>query len=361
MDTSNRTFVSSVLFLDIVEYSKQSVTEQMALKQRFNTLLVDALKHVAVSDRLVLDTGDGAAVSFLGNPEDSLFAAMRLRDALAAEPVGQTPRLEARFGINLGPVRQIKDINGQMNIIGDGINVAQRVMSFAEPGAILVSRSYYEVVSRLSDDYAKIFSDAGTRTDKHVREHTVYAIGKTLDSVVKTQDDSVSSQKSDDRTNEQLQSGAAVSLIGKVPKGWLLGGGATIALIIGAILLFTNNTKNETAPDTKDDVLTANTAAKPAPHPSSSTNTTTANHTSGSGANAVVPAAKALRSPIILAIQPWGEIYVDGKKKGVSPPLKSLLLTPGTHTIEIRNATFPAYIKTFDVKPGVETRIAHKF
>ena len=153
MDNSNRTFVSSILFLDIVEYSKQSVTDQLALKQRFNNLLVGALKHVALSDRIVLDSGDGAAVSFQGNPEDSLFAGMHMRDAIASIPEAELPKLEVRFGINLGPVRLIKDINGQLNIIGDGINVAQRVMSFAEPGCILVSRSYFEVVSRLSDDY----------------------------------------------------------------------------------------------------------------------------------------------------------------------------------------------------------------
>ena len=81
------------------------------------------------------------------------------------------------MGINLGPVRLVKDINGQPNIIGDGINVAQRVMSFARPGQVLVSRSYYEVVSRLSDESSKLFSYEGSRTDKHIREHEVYAVG----------------------------------------------------------------------------------------------------------------------------------------------------------------------------------------
>ena len=34
-----------------------------------------------------LDTGDGAAVSFLGDPEDGLFLGLALRDALTAERV----------------------------------------------------------------------------------------------------------------------------------------------------------------------------------------------------------------------------------------------------------------------------------
>ena len=81
-----------------------------------------------------------------------------------------------RSGVNLGPVRLVKDLNGQMNIIGDGINVAQRVMSFSRPGQLLVSRSFYEVVSCLSRDYANLFHHEGSRTDKHVREHEVYSV-----------------------------------------------------------------------------------------------------------------------------------------------------------------------------------------
>ena len=61
------------------------------------------------------------------------------------ETAGEVP---IRMGVNLGPVRLVKDLNAQLNIIGDGINVAQRVMSFSDPGQLLVSRSFYEVVRR---------------------------------------------------------------------------------------------------------------------------------------------------------------------------------------------------------------------
>jgi len=168
MDSPGRTLVCSVLFLDIVEYSKKPVSEQIELKQAFNKALARALEPVAPRDRIILDTGDGAAVTFMGDPEDALFAAMAVRDASGGVPV--------RLGVNLGPVRLVKDLNDQVNIIGDGINVAQRVMSFATPGQLLVSRSFYEVVSCLSRDYARLFRHEGARTDKHVREHDVYAV-----------------------------------------------------------------------------------------------------------------------------------------------------------------------------------------
>ena len=172
VESSGRTVVCSVLFLDIVEYSKKSVAEQAQLKQRSNELLSDALESVAGRDRVILDTGDGAAIAFLGDPEDALFVALAVRDNVTNLPL--------RMGIHLGPARLVKDLNGQVNIIGDGINVAQRVMSFADPGQLLVSRSYYEVVSCLSVDYANLFTHQGARTDKHVRAHEVYSVGSSL-------------------------------------------------------------------------------------------------------------------------------------------------------------------------------------
>lgn len=177
-DRGNKTIMCSVFFLDIVEYSKKSVAGQISLKERFNSYLSDAIRDVPVADRIILDTGDGAAINFLGDVEDALKAALSLRESLLEkeDPASDNPLL-VRMGINLGPVRLVRDINGQPNIVGDGINVAQRVMGFADPGQVLVSRSYYDAVSRLSHQYAEMFHYQGSRTDKHVREHEVYAIG----------------------------------------------------------------------------------------------------------------------------------------------------------------------------------------
>ena len=172
VESSGRTVVCSVLFLDIVEYSKKSVAEQAHLKQRSNDVLSAAMESVASRDRVILDTGDGAAIAFLGAPEDALFVALAIRDNATDLPL--------RMGINLGPARLVRDLNGQTNIIGDSINVAQRMMSFADPGQLLVSRSYYEVVSCLSDDYANLFTHQGSRTDKHVRAHEVYSVGSSI-------------------------------------------------------------------------------------------------------------------------------------------------------------------------------------
>ena len=61
MESAGRTLVCSVLFLDIADYSQRPVAEQLQLKQAFNQALAAALEQVASRDRIILDTGDGAA------------------------------------------------------------------------------------------------------------------------------------------------------------------------------------------------------------------------------------------------------------------------------------------------------------
>src|SRR5258707_639973 len=193
LDQANRTFICSVVFIDLVGYSKKPVTEQIRLKTSLTSNLSEAIKDIPVNDRIILDTGDGAAISFLGDPEDALFVTLSLREAMVREGMTSTI-VEAsgedsvRMGINLGPVKLVKDINGHPNIIGDGINVAQRIMSFARPGQIVVSRSYYDVVSNLASEYAKLFSYEGSRTDKHVREHEIYVVGHHEGALQKAKD-----------------------------------------------------------------------------------------------------------------------------------------------------------------------------
>ena len=77
------------------------------------------------------------------------------------------------------------------------------------------------------------------------------------------------------------------------------------------------------------------------------------------------PAAAALPAShtvsIALAINPWGEVYLDGKKMGVSPPLKELQVAPGKHTIEIKNTSFASHAETLEVKLDDRLKIKHEF
>ena len=175
MERTGRTSICSIVFTDITAYSKLPDARQMSAKARLNDVIAKAIERVAESERLVLDTGDGAVICFFGDPEDAILGANVINTAFRDGP--DAMGLTLRTGINLGPVKVITDINGRPNVIGDGINVAQRVMSFADEGEILVSRSYYEVVSRLREGNENLFHYLGIKKDKHVREHQVYTFG----------------------------------------------------------------------------------------------------------------------------------------------------------------------------------------
>jgi class 3 adenylate cyclase len=390
IEQPSRTLVCSIVFLDIVEYSTKPVAEQMLFKQAFNKLLSSALENVPARDRVVLDTGDGAAITFLGDPEDALFVAMSLRAAARAEATGA---IAIRIGINLGPVRVVKDINAQMNIIGDGINVAQRVMSFAQSGQLLVSRSFYEVVSCLSLDYASLFSYVGARTDKHVREHEVYSVGIGTDAARRVLETG---------SRRVAPRGAAPRLLGELtdlrPFGMhrmaLIGAPLAFALMVGGGVAVRAqvNPPAETLPPSA--------AAKPAPRPAKpavlakvqpapsakpATPTEAPNaeappvpkkkpiaktpvqtqagtaKPSSADAEAAAPASRAGAGVIQLAILPWGEVYVDGTSRGISPPLRTIELPPGQHIIELRNTSFPVHTRRVEVRTGEPVRLRHRF
>ncbi len=362
----NRTVICSVAFIDIVEYSKKSVAEQMRVKDLFNELLAKALADVPTNDRIILDTGDGAAISFLGDPEEGLFLCLTLRDALAAIKDGT---LRLRIGINLGPVRLVKDINGQPNIIGDGINVSQRIMSFADVNQVLASRSYYEVISALSSDYAHLFEFEGARTDKHVREHEVYLLGN---------------EPAPERTPHKKPGPAAVRAAAALRK---IGAATSTAranimrrpplataltvilvLIVAVALRLALHGPNIEQP--------APTAKKSAP---AATVSTPATRAPAPVADAEPAKAKVERKPPPLArareetppppatgilrlnVLPWGDVYVDGDKFGTAPPVRDIALKPGKHRIEIRNPGFASYVQVIDVRAGEEIRIRHRF
>jgi class 3 adenylate cyclase len=183
-DRTNKTSICSIVFLDIIDYSKKSDADQIEVKNQFNDLINRSLKGIAQNDRIILDTGDGVAIAYMGSPEDAMFVALTIRDGILEFNLDSLTPLYVRFGINLGPVRIVTDINGQPNIIGDGINVAQRIMSFAQPNQILVSRSYYEVTSRLTLEFSEMFDYSGVKHDKHVREHEVYSVRPHKDTVI---------------------------------------------------------------------------------------------------------------------------------------------------------------------------------
>ncbi len=64
---------------------------------------------------------------------------------------------------------------------------------------------------------------------------------------------------------------------------------------------------------------------------------------------------------LILAVSPRGEIYIDGKHQGTTPPITTLDLEPGMHRIEVRSGSRTPYLTYMTVQAGDVRRIRHYF
>lgn len=174
----NKTSICSILCVDIVGHSRRPDAEQVVQKERFNALVEASLAGVPKNDRAILDTGDGVLIAFFGAPEDALTVALLIRDGIAEDSRAHPGHpIQLRTGINLGPVRVVPDINGALNIVGDGLNAAQQVMGFAAPDRILVARSYHEIVAPESPDIARMLPYFGSKIDRDEREYEMYIVG----------------------------------------------------------------------------------------------------------------------------------------------------------------------------------------
>jgi hypothetical protein len=304
-------------------------------------------------------------------------------------------------------VRLVKDINGQPNIIGDGINVAQRVMSFAEPGQILVSRSYYDVMARLSEDYGKLFHYEGAKTDKHVREHEVYAISSSPSNLRRTVPLPAPRQTLR-LPNLRLPKLPKLSLPSwpgarAVNSKLFVAAPLAFTLIVGTGVIARGHRNSDAGAKTVYLVATPGGAAnvepaksepvEPAPQaeepkapraedPKSSrrvkdrvaapkagaaiqaaraNQTEAAPKAQESEPVATAPVSSPREATLNIVALPWAEVFVDGTRQGVSPPLRSIPMRPGKHRVELRNSSFPAHVQTVELKPGAEISITHRF
>jgi class 3 adenylate cyclase len=70
------------------------------------------------------------------------------------------------MGIHSGPVNPVADVNDQSNLLGAGINVAQRVMYCGDAGHILLSKHFAEDLEHYAH-WRSHLHDVGEATDKH--------------------------------------------------------------------------------------------------------------------------------------------------------------------------------------------------
>src|SRR6266496_1888682 len=163
--------LAAILAADIAGYSRLMGEDEAATVRDLKGHQAVVLPLVGQHGGRIIDTaGDGILAEFpsvIGATECAIEiqAVMTTRNADVPEP----RRMRFRIGINLGDV-----IHDETRIYGDGINVAARLESIAEPGGICISRQVFDQVSRsLKADFQAL----GPRTLKNIAQPVdVFAI-----------------------------------------------------------------------------------------------------------------------------------------------------------------------------------------
>src|SRR5258707_10774847 len=102
--------IAHVLFIDIVGYSRLSISDQHAAVEELNEIVRASeqfQKAEAASRLLKIPTGDGMALVFYTSPQTPPQCAVEISRALK-----ERPRLQLRMGVHSGPVSGVIDVNG---------------------------------------------------------------------------------------------------------------------------------------------------------------------------------------------------------------------------------------------------------
>ena len=104
-----KNLICSVLCVDIVGQTRKPDADQIRHKARFQAMVEQALHGIALNDRVILDTGDGAAIAFLVVPEEALTVALLIADAMVNDAnLYPEDRIALRAAIHRGPVRVVR-------------------------------------------------------------------------------------------------------------------------------------------------------------------------------------------------------------------------------------------------------------
>lgn len=154
--------LAAILYADVAGYSRLTGEDEEGTHRRLSdylNLISASIEHH--EGRVVHYAGDAVLADF-GTVTDALTCAAAVQRDLQ-ERNGRLPdarQVRFRIGVNLGEV-----IVDRGDIYGDGVNVAARLESLAEPGGICISES---VQTAVGNKLPLVYEFMGEQTVKHI-------------------------------------------------------------------------------------------------------------------------------------------------------------------------------------------------
>ena len=160
--------LAAIMFTDIVGYTSlmgkdsTKALELIRINKKIQKPLVE--KH---HGQWLKEMGDGALAKF-GTALDAVLCAVDIQKAARAELDAQL-----RIGIHSGDITIEND-----DVYGDGVNVASRLESIADPGGIYISDAIEKAIRGQSDVQAKYLGESKLKNvDYGVRTYAVQGVG----------------------------------------------------------------------------------------------------------------------------------------------------------------------------------------
>jgi adenylate cyclase len=164
--------LAAILAVDVAGYSRLMGVDEEGTLAALKACRRDFIdpKIAEHRGRIVKTTGDGALIEF-ASAVDGVRCAMEIQRVMAERntAIPEDHRIEFRIGINVGDI-----IIDENDIYGDGVNIAARIESLAEPGAVCLSENaYQQIKGKLSLDV----TDMGDQQLKNIAQRVrVYGI-----------------------------------------------------------------------------------------------------------------------------------------------------------------------------------------
>jgi adenylate cyclase len=160
----------AILAVDVVGYSRLMEQDEAGTFARLRAHRKELFEPeiTAHHGRVFKLMGDGLLAEF-GSVVEAVECAVALQEGMAQRNTGAPPdhRIESRIGVNLGDVIVEKDETGAVDMHGEGVIIANRLQSLAEPGGICVSQT---VVSHVGHKITVGFELIGEQRVKNIAE-----------------------------------------------------------------------------------------------------------------------------------------------------------------------------------------------
>jgi adenylate cyclase len=156
--------LAAVVAADMVGYSRLMEVDEAGTLARLKTHRIELIDPAIAKNRgrIIKTTGDGMLVEF-HSVVDAVVCAAEIQRRMARRNADVSPArwIQFRIGINLGDVIVDED-----DIFGDGVNVAARLETLADPGGICVSAAVCDQVGGRLEDV--VFEDLGEQSVKNI-------------------------------------------------------------------------------------------------------------------------------------------------------------------------------------------------